>query len=308
MAGDSKERIGHPAAVSERTIAITGGDAGYFDLIKDCIGSLRATPEGRALALGVLDCGLTEQQRAWCRTEGAELVGPGWDFQFPGRDRLGDGYKALTARPFLPRYFPGFDLYFWIDGDCWVQQGDAIALFLAAARTGALAVAPEIHRSMRHYHHAWGEFSAVCGGAYEACFDKATAERLIRYPMINAGIFALRADAPHWAGWAEVYGKALQRSTDLTDQLALNVLVYDMGFMHEPLPSRCNWPVHHATPAWDAERGLFVEPAMPYEPLGILHMTIYTKRLAALDVRELAGPHAGEVRLRSLRWPGRTAI
>jgi len=308
MAGDSKERIGHPAAVSERTIAITGGDAGYFDLIKDCIGSLRATPEGRALALGVLDCGLTEQQRAWCRAEGAELVGPGWDFQFPGRDRLGDGYKALTARPFLPRYFPGFDLYFWIDGDCWVQQGDAIALFLAAARTGALAVAPEIHRSMRHYHHAWGEFSAVCGGAYEACFDKATAERLVRYPMINAGIFALRADAPHWAGWAEVYGKALQRSTDLTDQLALNVLVYDRGFMHEPLPSRCNWPVHHATPAWDAERGLFVEPAMPYEPLGILHMTIYTKRLAALDVRELAGPHAGEVRLRSLRWPGRTAI
>ena len=221
------------------------------------------------------------------------------------RDGLKDGYKALTARPFLPRYFPGFDLYFWIDADCWVQQGDAISLFLAAARTGALAVAPEIHRSMRHYHHAWGEFSAVCGAAYEACFDKATAERLIRYPMINAGVFALQADASHWAGWTKVYGEALQRSTDLTDQLALNVLVYDKGFRHEPLPSRCNWPVHHATPAWDAEHGLFVEPAIPYEPLGILHMTIYTKRLAALDVRELGGPHAGQVRARSLRWPGR---
>src|SRR4029077_18061358 len=72
-----------------------------------------------------------------------------------------------------------------------------------------------------------------------------------------------------------------------------------------PLPSRCNWPIHHATPAWDAERGLFVEPAMPSDPLGILHMTIYTKRLATLDVREVGGPHAGEVRARSLRWPGR---
>jgi hypothetical protein len=161
---------------------------------------------------------------------------------------------------------------------------------------------------MRHYHHAWGEFSAVCGAAYEACFDKATAERLIRYPMINAGVFALEAEAPHWAGWASIYGEALQRSIDLTDQLALNVLVYDKGFRHEPLPSRCNWPIHHATPAWDAERHLFVEPAMPYDPLGILHMTIYTKKLAALDVRELGGPHAGEVRARSLRWPGRTAI
>ena len=47
---------------------------------------------------------------------------------------------------------------------------------------------------------------------------------------------------------------------------------------------------------------------MPYDPLGILHMTIYTKRLATLDVRELGGSHAGEVRARSLRWPGRTAI
>jgi hypothetical protein len=74
----------------------------------------------------------------------------------------------------------------------------------------------------------------------------------------------------------------------MTDQIALNVLVYDHGFAIEPLPSRCNWPIHHATPAWDAERGLFVEPAMPYDPLGILHMTIYTKRLATLDVREMA--------------------
>jgi hypothetical protein len=294
--------------MSERAIALTGGDAAYFPLMQDCISSLQATAEGRALALGVLDCGLTDEQRVWCRARGAVLVEPQWDFDFPGRTALKDGYKALTARPFLPRYFPGFDLYFWIDADCWVQQGDAISLFLAAARTGVLAVAPEIHRSFRHYRHAWDEFAAVCGKAYATAFGEAVACRLIRYPMINAGVFALPAEAPHWAAWAELYGDALQRSTDLTDQLALNVMVYDKGLSHEPLPSRCNWPVHHATPAWDAVSGLFVEPAMPHVPLGILHLTIYTKRLATLDVRELGGPHAGQVRPRALRWPGRNAI
>ena len=295
-------------APSERTIAITGGDAAYFDLMRDCIESLQASGEGQALALGVLDCGLTEAQREWCRERGAILVVPQWDFDFPGRDALKDGYKALTARPFLPRYFPGFDLYLWIDGDCWVQQGDAVGLFLAAARTGALAAAPEIHRSMRHYRHAWQEFSSINGAAFEACFGREIAERLIRYPLINAGVFALAADAPHWQGWARLLGEALQRSTDMTDQVALNVLVYDRGYSCEPLPSRCNWPVHHATPAWDAARRLFVEPALPYEPLGILHLTIYTKRFATLDVREVGGPDAGRVRARSLRWPGRTAI
>jgi len=294
--------------VTEKAIAITGGDANYFELLRDCVGSLRATVEGRAMALGILDCGLTAEQRAWFAEQGAIFVVPEWDFDFPGRTRLKDGYKALTARPFLPRYFPGFDLYFWIDADCWVQQGDAIALFLRAARTGALAVAPEIHRSMRHYHHAWTEFSTINGAAYAAAFGQETADRLIRFPLINAGVFALKADAPHWQGWADLLGQSLQRSADMTDQIALNVLIYDHGFACEPLPSRCNWPIHHATPAWDAERGLFVEPAMPYDPLGILHMTIYTKRLATLDVRELGGSHAGEVRARSLRWPGRTAI
>ena len=189
-----------------------------------------------------------------------------------------------------------------------MQQGDALELFLAAARTGALAVAPEIHRSMRHYKHAWDEFSSINGAAYASAFGRETAERLIRYPLINAGVFALKADAPHWAGWASLLDESLQRSTDMTDQIALNVMVYDRGFAHEPLPSRCNWPVHHATPAWDADRKLFVEPAMPYDPLGILHLTIYTKRLDAIDVREIGGSRSGEVRMRSLRWPGRTAI
>ena len=294
--------------MTEKTIAITGGDANYFDLMRDCVGSLRATEQGRVMTLGILDCGLTPEQRAWFAAQDAVIVTPEWDFDFPARPTLKDGYKALLARPFLPRYFRGFDLYFWIDADCWVQQGDAIDLFLRAARTGALAVAPEIHRSMRHYRHAWTEFSTINGAAYAAAFGKETAERLIRYPLINAGVFALKADAPHWQGWADLLGASLQRTTDMTDQTSLNVLVYDQGFACEPLPSRCNWPVHHATPAWDAERGLFVEPAMPYDPIGILHLTIYTKRLATMDVRELGGPHAGEVRPRSLRWPGLTAI
>ena len=63
----------YPARVTEKAIAITGGDADYFDLLRDCVGSLRATEEGRAMALGILDCGLTDEQRAWCRGAGRDL-------------------------------------------------------------------------------------------------------------------------------------------------------------------------------------------------------------------------------------------
>jgi hypothetical protein len=166
--------------VTEKTIAITGGDAAYFDLLRDCVGSCGRPEEGRAMALGILDCGLTSEQRAWFAGQGASFVVPGWDFDFPGRAKLKDGYKALTARPFLPRYFPGFDLYFWIDADCWVQQGDAIALFLRAARTARCGGAGDpsldaalpscLDRVLDHQRRG------LC-----AAFGQETAERLIRF-------------------------------------------------------------------------------------------------------------------------------
>ena len=34
-----------------------------------------------------------------------------------------------------------------------------------------------------------------------------------------------------------------------------------------------------------------------------LSLSAVSKRLAALDVLEIGGPHAGEVRMRALRWP-----
>ena len=49
MAGDSKGPMGHPDHVSERTIAITGGDAGYFDLIER-LRRLAARDGGRSRA------------------------------------------------------------------------------------------------------------------------------------------------------------------------------------------------------------------------------------------------------------------
>ncbi|MGH6976466.1 MAG: hypothetical protein ACREED_05505 [Stellaceae bacterium] len=39
---------------------------------------------------------------------------------FPRLDR--------AAFPFLRRYFPGYDVYLWLDGDTWVQDAEAIEL------------------------------------------------------------------------------------------------------------------------------------------------------------------------------------
>lgn len=285
-----------------RTIIITGGDAAYFDLMRGCVASIRDKPQGRDIALGVLDCGLTAAQRTWLADQKAILVTPRWDFDFPGRAACSEAFKALTARPFLPGYFPGYDTYLWIDADCWVQHWFAIDLFVRGARRQPIAVAPEIHRAFRHYRHAWPEFSAVNGAAFREAFGADMAGRLVRYPLINAGVFAMRAGSSGWRAWAEVLDDALQRSTNMTDQIALNVAVYDRGLAAEALPSTCNWPVHHALPAWDVARGLFVEPSLPHDPLGILHMTIYTKTMPSFDIVQVGGDADGAARPMTVRY------
>jgi hypothetical protein len=283
-------------------IVITGGDAAYFELMQGCVASIRDKPDGRGVALGILDCGLTDDQLGWLRHQGATIVVPRWDFAFPGRGACSEAFKALTARPFLPAYFPGHQTYVWIDADCWVQHWFAIELFLAGAARQPIAVAPEIHRAFRHYRHAWPEFSAVNGAAFRAAFGADIAERLVRYPLINAGVFAMRAASTAWRAWADVLGDALQRSTNMTDQIALNFAVYERGLGAEALPSTCNWPVHHALPAWDVERRLFVEPSLPHDALGILHMTIYTKTVPSFDIVQIGGPEDGKTRPMTIRY------
>jgi hypothetical protein len=123
--------------------------------------------------------------------------------------------------------------------------------------------------------------------------------------MINAGVFALQRQSPAWSIWARALEDGLRRSSALIDQLALNVAVYQRGLRHHPLPARCNWPAHHATPAWDADRRLFVEPHLPHAPIGILHLTVWTKQEPLTDVREVGAAGSGRLRRMSLRYSGR---
>ncbi len=105
------------------------------------------------------------------------------------------------------------------------------------------------------------------------------------YPTINAGIFALQKDAPHWELWAEYLGEGLQRHVSLmTDQIALNRLVYgtQMFDKTEMLPALCNWSCNFGLPVWDKQRACFVEPYLPHGAIGILHITGHKHDLVKL--------------------------
>ena len=283
-----------------RAIIVTGGDTVYFPLMREMIASVRARPEGREIAIGVLDCGLAGEEAQWCRDQGAELVAPGWDIALRPDLPVAQSFRALTARPFLPRYFPGYATYLWLDADLWVQDWQAVALFLDAAIGADISIVPEMHRSYRNFRDGREDFEEANGKAYAQAYGFEVSRRLVRRPLNNAGAFAMRADSPGWTVWAAELAEAAERSTNMIDQIALNRAIHDGRIREARLPPTCNWIAHLATPAWDATRRLFVEPDPPYEPIGILHLTLGTKWSPSIDMAVVGGGRTA----RSLRYPG----
>jgi hypothetical protein len=266
-----------------RTTVVSAADAPYFPLLKGLVLSLRRGPLASGLGLSILDLGLEPDQAAWLTAQGARLVVPGWDVEFAGRDAVPSHYRAMSARPHLPRYFPGWDVYLWIDSDAWVQDDSVLAWFIRGAQGGKLAIVPEFDRgywTMYKPPKLWGQNQQTFAWA----FDLRTGYRLGRNPVLNVGVFALRGDAPHWNRWAETHRRILRRRRRkpphldnpfhffLSEQTALNYVVFGEKLPATFLPAIGNWFCSKGDPMYDRERGMLVEPHEPHAPLGVVHL------------------------------------
>jgi hypothetical protein len=253
-------------------LIVSGADRAYFPLLRDTVASIRAQcPDA---ALGILDVGLLPEQREWLEPRVAHLARPGWDIDFPRRAQTPEARQAQFARPFLPRHFPGYETYLWIDADAWVQDWRAIELYVAAAGHDRLAITPEIDRAYkRHYKRPKLFGRTLAWKNYREAFGWRVADRLGRNPIVNCGVFALHHDAPHWAAWARIMTEVAQRTRFFfIEQTALNYVIFAERLPVDFLPAYCNWMPGDAAPAFDAERGLFVEPFAPHEVIGVMHL------------------------------------
>jgi hypothetical protein len=279
-------------------IVVSAADSGYFPLLRDAVSSVRALNPG--VPIGVLDLGLKGDEIAWLETQAVRVVGPGWDVDFPGRERMPDTFKAQVARPFLPRHFPGHEMYFWLDADAWLQEWRAVELYSAAAGRDRLAITLELDRAYkRHYKRPKLFGMNLVWKTYREAFGWRVAERLGRNPTANVGVFALHREAPHWGAWARRMTQVLQRTRFFfAEQIALNYAIFGDGLPVNFLPAYCNWAVGDALPRYDAARGLFVEPYAPHEVIGVMHLAGPDQKSGVFRLTRLDGGGTVETSLR----------
>jgi len=293
-------------------IVVSGGDARYYPLIQELVDSLRALKPADECPIGIVDAGLDEQQIAGLREDGIQVVAPPWPVVLPeSRVRNRIHLKANLAKLHLPSYFPDYETVIWIDADAWIQDWEAIELLRKGAARGRFAIVSQIGRFAEtelRLDWLFGRFARVRSilfkNARRAGLSRAECRALAARPTLNAGAYALRADAPHWEAFQRWQRRVLRKGRIFTsDQLAMAGAVYLDGLPVELLPEWCNY-----TGPWrfDPESGELVEYYVPYRRLGVVHLAgedaMRADPTVTTVVRDLDG---GEHRL-SLRRPAWT--
>jgi hypothetical protein len=286
-----------------KTIICTAANRPFASLALDLVHSIQNKPESADIAIGILDTGLTEAEANQLRGMVDHVVEPGWDVDFrklkradnlyPSEKWLSDsqGLQAMTARPSLPKHFPGYDLYIWIDADCWLQEWRVIDLLKRGASDGSLCITAELDRAYVQFYDQ-GKLTDWVNEAHALFCDKEVADKLRNFPVLNSGVFALRGDSPLWGRWHQALEDGLAREYDFyAEQFGLNRVVYLEDFPRNILPATCNWLANRGLIFYDGDTGMFVEPNLPYQPLGIIHLSGDSKnkdhRLTILGRKEV---------------------
>jgi hypothetical protein len=277
-----------------KVIICTAADQNYAPLLEGLIASIARYRARVGYDLGVLDLG--DLDRAAIP---GKVVEPGWDYPIL-KGRVPSFSRAMTARPLLPKYFPGYDVYVWLDADTWVQDWRGIAAYVNAARDYMIAITPEYDRSYVQFHGNNEDAASFRRRVYSSCFNEALAKALAVFPTINVGAFAARADSEIWGLWSTYLGEIIKASgwRFFTEQNAMNQILRARGLRSAFLPPVYNWMTHDALPMVDGN--LLVEPYPPHEVIKIVHLT---SREPKNKIYNLARVGGGEC-VRSLRYGG----
>ena len=129
----------------KKNVIVSLADANYFPLLDELINSIKRFKESESVAICILDAGLTEHQKKTLSLKVDEIKSAEWDIEVPENKIKGrDWLKSQVSRAFLPKYFPNYEKYLWIDCDAWVNNWETIELYLKACENGRLGITETI--------------------------------------------------------------------------------------------------------------------------------------------------------------------
>ena len=265
----------------KKNVIVSLADANYFPLLEELINSIKRFKESENVAICVLDAGLTQDQKEKLSNKVDEIKPAEWDIEVPGyKVKNKEWLKSQVSRAFLPKYFPNFEKYLWIDCDAWVNDWNCVELYFKACDDGKLGITQTIgpgYKITSKVNWLFGKLAIIKSQnfkhAVKSNIGYEKARKLAFAPHINIGVFSLERNSKGWESWQKNLTKTLKSGNIFgSEGLAINMSVYIDDLETEFLPLNCNWLTSNLLPKYDEKQKTFVEPYLPNHKIGIMHL------------------------------------
>ena len=265
----------------KKNVIVSLADANYYPLLNELINSIKRFEESRNIAICILDAGLSDQQKGELSPKVDEIKSAEWDIEVPDSKIKGrEWLKSQVSRAFLPKYFPNYEKYLWIDCDAWVNDWQSIELYFKACEHAKLGITQTIgpgYKITSNVNWVFGKLAIIKSQnfkhAIKSKISYKKARKLAFAPHINIGVFSLEKNSTTWEKWQENLKQTLKGGDIFgSEQLAMNMSVYIDNVETEFLPLNCNWITSNLLPKFDEVNNTFVEPYLPNYKIGIMHL------------------------------------
>ena len=265
----------------KKNVIVSLADANYFPLLNELVDSIKRFEESENVAICILDAGLEKEQIEKLSKKVDEIKPAEWDIEVPGYKVKGKEWlKSQVSRAFLPKYFPSYEKYLWIDCDAWVNDWNSVDLYFKACNNGKLGITQTIgpgYKITSKVNWLFGKLALIKSQnfkhAVKSKIGYADARKLAFAPHINIGVFSLEKNSNGWSIWQNNLSKTLKAGNIFgSEGLAINMSVYIDDLETEFLPLNCNWITSNMLPKYDEKYSIFVEPYLPNYRIGIMHL------------------------------------
>ena len=265
----------------KKNVIVSLADANYFPLLNELVDSIKSFDESKNVAICILDAGLTEDQKETLLKKVDEIKSAEWDIEVPGYKVKGKEWlKSQVSRAFLPKYFPDYKKYLWIDCDAWVNDWSSVELYLKACANGKLGITQSLgpgYKILSKVKWLFGKLAIVKSQNFKHAISSKIsidkARKLAFAPHINIGVFSLEKNSDCWNVWQKNLQQTIKHGRLFgSEGLAINLSVYVDDVETEFLPLGCNWITSNLLPKFDENKKEFVEPYLPNNKIGIIHL------------------------------------
>ena len=265
----------------KKNVIVSLADSNYFNLLNELIDSIKHFDKNNTTAICILDAGLEKEQVNKLTSKVDEIKSAEWDIQVSSiKVRGKEWLKSQVSRAFLPKYFPNYNKYLWIDCDAWVNDWSSIELYFKACENGKLGITQTLgpgYRIMSKVNWLFGKIAIIKSQNFKHAISSKIgiekARKLAFAPHVNIGVFSLEKNSNCWDVWQKNLETTLKSGKIFgSEGLAINMSIYIDNVETEFLPLNCNWIASNLLPKFDEKNHTFVEPYLPNNKIGIMHL------------------------------------